>query len=141
MNSSTQLLPGVRSIAWLDCADLPADVALSALAGVPVALVCRLTPVEFLDEPTCGCKREKAGAAYSETATLKFQCASRLPEDVRLGFVVTDIAGVTYLIGSAEPPFPVVTVEHNAGKPSGDASGLYYEVKHIGLKTLLPCQC
>ena len=139
MRTTTQILPGVKAIGWVDCNNLPNRVDLLGICRQNFGIFTTVTAVEFFNEPECSCKREKEGGSYSETASLKFQCGSRLPEHIRLGFVVTDIAGQSYLIGSKEAPRPIVEVEHRTGSPSGDAASFYYEIKHVALKTLIPC--
>ena len=139
MRTNVQILPGVKAVGWLDCNNLPNRVDLMGICRQNFGIFTNITAVEFFDEPECFCKREKSGGSYCETASLKFQCGQRLPEYIRLGFVVTDIAGQSYLIGSKEAPRPIVEVEQKAGSPSGDAASFYYEIKHTALKTLIPC--
>lgn len=139
MRTSTQTLPGIKSIGWLDSDKLPDRVDLMGICRQVFGIFTDIHPLEFFDEPECSCKRTKEGGSYTETASLKFQCGSRLPECNRLGFVVTDISGQAYLIGSKEAPRPIVEVEHTTGSPGGDTASFHYEIKHTALKTLIPC--
>ena len=139
MRTSTQILPGIKAIGWVDCRHLPRRVDLSAICGVPVPILTDIHPIPFFDEPTCECQTKKDGVGYEDTATLKFLTGSELPRSACLGFVVTDVNGNSYLLGSLEAPHPKVESEHRSGKPSGDPAGFYYEIKHVSIKSMVPC--
>lgn len=104
-----------------------------------VAVLTDIHPIEFFDEPQCECKTKKDGAGYEDTATLKFLTSQKLPRSASLGFVVTDVNGQSYLIGSLEAPQPKVECNQQTGIPSGDAAGYAYEIKHVSLKSMVPC--
>ena len=139
MRTSTQILPGIKAIGWLDCRALPKRVDLSAICGMPVAILTDIHPIPFFDEPTCECKTKKDGGRYEDTATLKFLTSEQLPRSAALGFVVTDVNDKSYLLGSLEHPHPIVDCEQRTGIPSGDAAGYSYEIKHVSIKSMVPC--
>lgn len=139
MRTTTQILPGVSAIGWVDCRHLPRRVDLMGICRQPFGIFTDITPIEFFDEPDCRCVTEKSGVGYSDTATLKFHCAELLPIHRPLGFVVTDIAGQSYLIGSLEHPHPTVKAELLCGDPDGDGAGYRYEIKHVSIKSMVPC--
>ena len=139
MRTSTQILPGIKAIGWIDCRHLPRRVDLSAICGMAVAVLTDIHPIPFFDEPTCECKTKKDGAGYEDTATLKFLTDKELPHAVCTGFVVTDVNGNSFLLGSLEAPYPVVESEQCCGIPSGDAAGYAYEIKHVSIKSMVPC--
>ncbi len=139
MKTSTQILPGVKAIGWVDCRHLPKRVDLAGICGMPVAILTTIHPVEFFDEPQCECQTKKDGAGYEDTATLKFLTGAELPRSTNLGFVVTDVNDKSYLIGSKERPVPIPEKTHRLGLPDGDAAGFLYEVKHISIKSMVPC--
>lgn len=139
MRTSTQILPGIKAIGWIDCRHLPRRVDLSAICGMTVAVLTDVHPIPFFDEPTCECKTKKDGAGYEDTATLKFLTDLRLPRNPCLGFVVTDVNGKSYLLGSLEAPHPQVESEQRCGLPSGDAAGYEYEIKHVSIRSMVPC--
>lgn len=138
MRTSTQILPGIKAIGWLDCRALPKRVDLSAICGMPVAILTDIHPIPFFDEPTCECKTKKDGGGYEDTATLKF-LTNEIPRNPCLGFVVTDVNGNSYLIGSLEAPHPTVEPTRQTGIPSGDAAGYEYEIKHVSIRSMVPC--
>ena len=139
MRTSTQILPGIKAIGWLDCRHLPRRVDLSAICGMTVAVLTDVPPIPFFDEPTCECQTKKDGAGYQDTATLKFLTSEKLPRSATLGFVVTDVNGNSFLLGSLEHPCPVVEPTQRTGIPSGDAAGYAYEIKHVSIRSMVPC--
>lgn len=139
MRTSTQILPGIKAIGWVDCRHLPRRVDLSAICGMSVAVLTDIHPIEFFGEPQCECKTKKDGAGYEDTATLKFLTSQKLPRSASLGFVVTDVNGKSFLIGSLEAPHPQVECNQQTGIPSGDAAGYEYEIRHVAIKSMVPC--
>ena len=139
MRTSIQILPGIKAIGWVDCRRLPANVALSAICGMQVVILTDIHPIAFFDEPTCECKTKKDGSGYEDTATLKFLTDKKLPSGPTLGLVVTDVNGKSYLIGSLESPHPTIECGRKTGIPSGDAAGYEYEIRHVAIKSMVPC--
>ena len=139
MRTTTQILPGIKAIGWVDCRHLPRRVDLSAICGMSGVVLTDIHPIEFFDEPQCECKTKKDGAGYEDTATLKFLTSQKLPRSASLGFVVTDVNGQSYLIGSLEAPQPQVECNQQTGIPSGDAAGYEYEIKHVSIRSMVPC--
>lgn len=139
MRTSTQILPGIKAIGWIDCRHLPRRVDLSAICGMTVAILTDIHPIAFFDEPTCECQTKKDGAGYQDTATLKFLTDKKLPRSATLGFAVTDVNDNSFLVGSLEAPHPTVECDQRTGLPSGDAAGYEYEIKHVSIKSMVPC--
>ena len=139
MRTTIQILPGIKAIGWVDCRHLPKRVDLSAICGMTVAVLTDIHPIPFFDEPTCECQHRKDGAGYQDTATLKFLTDKELPRSATLGFVVTDVNDKSFLIGSLEAPRPQVECHQLTSVPSGDAAGYSYEIKHVALKSMVPC--
>ena len=139
MRTSTTILPGIKAIGWIDCRHLPRRVDLSAICGMPVAILTDIHPIEFFGDPECECKTSKEGGGYQDIATLKFLTGSELPRSSTLGIVVTDVNGNSFLLGSKEQPLPVVEPTRKLGTPSGDPAGFSYEIKHVSIKSMVPC--
>lgn len=140
MKTITQILPGVKFIGWIDCSKLPGDVALSGICRIPVPILTDIHPIDFFDDPQCDCKTKKEGGGSEDSATLKFLTSDELPQGIPLGFIVTDVNGRSFLIGSKERPVPIPAPERRLGTPGGDAAGCFYEITHIALKSLIPCE-
>lgn len=139
MRTTIQILPGIKAIGWVDCRLLPKRVDLSAICGMTIAVLTDIHPIPFFDEPTCECQHKKDSAGYQDTATLKFLTDKELPRSATLGFVVTDVNDKSFLIGSLEAPRPQVECHQLTSVPSGDAAGYSYEIKHVALKSMVPC--
>lgn len=139
MRTTTQILPGVKAIGWVDCRLLPRRVDLHGICGSTVAVLTDVHPVEFFDNPDCKCVTEKEGGGYTDTATLTFHSSALLPIHRQLGFVVTDVNDHSFLIGCQEPPFPQVKATLLCGAPDGDGAGFSYEIKHVCIKSMVPC--
>lgn len=139
MNTSCQILPGVKAIYSLDGAKLLPNVALRGICGMDCPILTDLMPLEIFGEPECSCSTSKTNGQNSDTVTLKFLTHFIVPFAERTAFVVTDVEGRSYLIGSKEPPYPQVNFTRRFGSPDGDAAGYLYEITHIALKSLIPC--
>lgn len=139
MKTTTQILPGIIFIGWVDCRNLPCRVDLSAICRITVPVLTDVHPMDFFGEPECQRQTRKEGAGYEDTATLKFLSDTELPANGCVGFVITDANGISYLIGSREHPRPIVEMTRRTGSPSSDSAGILYDIKHVALRT--PVQC
>ena len=139
MKPTTQRLPGITFIGCIDCTKLQPSLQLQAIAGMPVAVQTAVQPLAVAKDANASCLTEKENGNIRQTASLKFRTSDSLPIHTRLGFVVTDIAGQSYLIGSLEKPYPQVKITINFGTPSGDPNCLEVEVTHLAMRTLIPC--
>ena len=139
MKTSKQILPGIKSIGWVECQRLPRRVDLNGICGIAVSVLADVHPLEFFGEPTCECKTVRDGAAQQDTVTLKFNSSQTIPHGAVPAFVVEDVNGKSWLIGSRECPRPVVEYEKISGTASGDSAGYAYEVRHTAIKSLVPC--
>lgn len=139
MRTTRQILPGIRAIAWVDCESLIPDIALRSIARMAVPVLTALHEVDFFDSPECECVTENDNGNRTETATLKFLSGTLLPLRKPIGFVVTTVDGDTYLIGTAEKPYPQVKMSIDFGAPDGDSGGFEYEITHTAIKTLVNC--
>ncbi|MCH5234753.1 MAG: hypothetical protein J1E16_05615 [Muribaculaceae bacterium] len=139
MNSSCQILPGVKNIYWVECSKLPSRIDLQSVGDIPVSLLADLNDITFFGSVDCRCVTEKENNGWKQKSTLKFRTADELPFYNHIAFVVTDVNGISYIIGSKEHPFPVVKSEYNTGVPSGDPAGLTYEISHEALRSMVKC--
>lgn len=140
MKTSTQILPGVKAIGWVDCRLLPPFVALHGITRNMIAILTDIHPVAVFDDAECSCTTERENGNIKDKASLKFHSDELLPLHEPIGFVVTDIAGMSYVIGQREHPIPQVKAEIRFGAPDGDSAGYYYEVTHVAIKSMVPCK-
>ncbi|MBD5296491.1 MAG: hypothetical protein HDS21_00185 [Bacteroides sp.] len=142
MNTSTQILPGIKFIGYVDIDTLPdaPRIDLAALCNMTVGIFTEIHPIDFFGSPDCRASSERVAGQSSETATLKFKSKSILPALSHIGFVITDIEGNNYFIGNQRPPFPTLKVDTIFGSPDGDSAGFDYEIKHTALKSIAKCK-
>ena len=142
MNTNIQILPGIRFIGYFDLDKLAAEPRfdLAGICGMTVPVLTDIIPVDFCDDPECRNVTERINGQNQDKATLKFHSHTLIEIHKRLGFVVTDIAGNSFVIGNQLPPFPQIKVELYCGTPDGDGAGFYYEISHAAIKSMVPCK-
>ena len=139
MKPTTQLLPGIIFVGAIDCSLLQPSLQLQAIAGMDVAVQTAVLPLAIAKDATASCLTEKENGNTRQTASLKFRTTDPLPLHWRLGFVVTDVTGQSYLVGSRERPYPQVKATRQFGTPGGDPNCWEVEVTHLAMRTLIPC--
>ena len=132
-------IPGIVKIEVVSCAQLPANVMLTAITRGAVTLVLQPTEVKFFGQPTLKWKGTMVNKAPQENSTLEFRTPLKLRDDVRLAFIVTTASGKKYLIGSREGKYPVVTYTETTGSPDGEAALRTYKITHMARKSVLEC--
>ena len=139
MNSTCQILPGVRKIGWVDCNLLPKQITFSGVTRLPLALLAEVTYITFFGSPDCRCITEKENNGWMQTASLKFLSGDEIPFEKHIAFVVADVNDNWFVIGAYERPFPVIKFEKTSGAPGGSPAGINYEISHKAIRTMLPC--
>ncbi len=132
-----QSLPGIVAISYVECNNLPPQVELKCLAGMPVYLYANREEVAFTGTPTCVTESDYDNNSQSEVTTLTFDSTEDLPVRSKLAFIVTDVQLQRWLIGHYEPPYPTIKRNHHLGTPADNKAGYTYEVKLIGRKTVI----
>lgn len=134
-----QSLPGIRRIYFTMCAALPPYVMLTGICGGAVAMYRdSLEKIPFAGIPTLKCDGTVVNGSRQEKSSLEFRTSGRLPDGVRLAFIVECVNGTSWLIGSREPNYPVVEYSDFSGDPSGSAAVRTYKITHIGVKSAIP---
>lgn len=136
MECGKTILPGITSIGYALCADLPPAIPFTALAGCPVDMPEQVISVPFSGSPTCEAVASTVDHGQKETVTLQFATACRLPHHMRLAFVVGTADGQRYLIGAKEPPFPICEVSFSTGSAEGDPAVSSVKVTCKSVKAL-----
>ena len=103
-----QSLPSIAFIGYLPCSELPPDLLLKYLSGMPVSIFSAPTSVEHYGNASCEAVSEYDNGSRLEKTTLRFTTADEVPERQDLAFLVKDVQGRGYVIGQKEPPFPMV---------------------------------
>ena len=132
-------IPGIVKIEVVRCAQLPANVMLTAITRGSVTLVLEPKEVKFYGQPTLKWEGSIVNKAPQEKSTLEFKSPDRLRDDVRLAFIVTAVSGKKFRIGSREGNYPVVTYTETTGTPDGEAALRSYKITHLARKSVLEC--
>ena len=72
MNSQFAL-PGIKSLAYVFSDNLNNNIAMQAVAKMPIMIFAQLTPLPFTGECTCVVENTNENNGTAETATLTFQ--------------------------------------------------------------------
>ena len=132
-------LPGIKSLRYVNAMELPSDLGLMGVSGTPFALMCPSVDIPFTGEATCTGTRSNANGAANETIELSFHSLLALPENMPLAFLVTDVNGRCFLIGTQERPWPYIESSQGLGLPDGDSSTITYTVTYKAPKGLIEC--
>ena len=132
-------IPGIVKIEGVRCAQLPANVMLTAITRGSVTLVLEPEEVTFYAQPTLKWEGMLVNKAPQEKSTLEFKTPHRLHDDVRIAFIVTTASGKKYRSGSREGKYPVVTYTETTGTPDGEAALRTYKITHLARKSVLEC--
>ena len=111
-----QSLPSISFIGYLPCSELPPDLLLKYLSGMPISIFASPTPIEHYGNASCEAVSEYDNGSRLEKTTLKFTTADEVPERQDLAFVVKDVQGREYVIGQKESPYPMVEISTSVDK-------------------------
>ena len=134
-------LPGIKALAYVNALELPSDLGLVGISGLPLTLMVQSVDIPFTGEASCVCTRTNEHGAPNESVEMSFQSLLSLPDDVPLAFVVTDVNNRSFLVGGKEQPWPYVESSQGFGLPDGESSTTTYTITHKAPKALIPCSC
>ena len=132
-------LPGIKSLAYVFSDNLNNNIAMQAVAKMPIVIFAPLNPIASTGACTCIVENTNENNGSAETATLTFQSQVELPEDHPVAFVITDVMDRTYILGAKEAPYPQIGVSKGFGLPEADPNAISYEIKYQSIKALVAC--
>lgn len=132
------ILPSLCRICYVPASSLPFDVAERFLAGLSVAVYSDVVEVPFVGFPSCESTEEYQNNGTVHKTQLKFVSTEQLPTRQHLAFIVSDVNGNDFLIGTQEKPYPIVKVKRTTGDDDSHA-GFDYEVSLTSIAGLIPC--
>ena len=121
-------LPGIKALSYVNALELPSDLGLVGISGLPLTLMVQSVDIPFTGEATCTGTRSNANGAGNETVELTFQSLLALPEHMPLAFIVTDANNRSYLIGCREQPWPYIESSQGFGMPDGESSTITHTI-------------
>lgn len=130
-------LPGIKSIAVLPALELPSQLAMQSIAGLPVSAPYNPDDVPFHGEATCECTGTNT-PAQSETVELTFSSLVELPTSEHIAILVTDANRQPYLIGTRED-HPAIERRQSFGSPDSESNLYTYTIKLNAARALIRC--
>ena len=134
---NTPRLPGITRIAYLPCERLPMDITLRAMSGIPVAIATDATNIEKIGNAVCETEQLFDFNSQIEKVTLSFTTNDEFPTYMDLAFIITDVRGNFFVIGTRERPFPVIKRNDTTASPGSSPSVNSYEVTFSAKKALV----
>lgn len=130
-------LPGIKSIAYAPASNLPTELAMQSLAGVPCFLPLGTVDIPFHGEATCECTQTTL-PAQAEAVELTFSSLMEIPVDQHLSFLVTDANRIPYIIGTREQ-HPAIERRQAFGSPEADSNLYTYSIQLNAPRALIRC--
>lgn len=140
MDKKTTTLPGIRDIFFVDSSLLDPSMEYRDEVGIPISVNTDVTRVRFFGNPSCESIRMRTNGGYTEKTTLKFNSDAVLPEFKHLAFIVRDMKGRFYCIGTRERPYTVVKRTRSITAPSSEPTVFTYTVTRNSVRSFLECQ-
>lgn len=132
-------LPGITQILLIPASSLVDNIAYRAIAGLPVPIYTKGTPLAILGDAVCELSEQPDNGQQLQTVTLTFRTTDTIPTAEPLAFAVRTVQGDIYIIGGKERPHPSFKVSYTTGTPDGDAHVTEYKVTHTHRKALIKC--
>ena len=130
---------GVRRIFLVEPSSLPSHLMLSAICGgESVTFIDSCSEIQFSGKPLFTREGTLLNNARAEKSTLEFRSDFRIPDDRRVAFLVEQVNGKCFLIGTREPNYPVVEYSDTSGDPAGDPAIRTYKITHTDIRSGLP---
>lgn len=130
-------LPGIKSIAVVYANDLPSELAMQSIAGLPISAPSTAEDIPFHGEATCECTQTYA-PLHAEKVELTFSSLVELPSDKHLAILVTDANRIPYLIGTKEE-HPAIERRQTFGSPDADSNLYTYTIQMCAPRALIRC--
>mgnify|MGYP001026213645 FL=1 len=134
-----QRIPGITKMMYMFAETLTASITQKALANVPVGVFADTFTVSHTGDAICELESQFDNNDMLEKVKLTFSTTDTLPTHRRLAFVINTANGKQYLIGAAEPPYPVVKVDSSTGRVNGDSAVTKYTISYENKVALVPC--
>ncbi len=131
-----QSLPNIIKIGTVPCEVLSPNIMEKHLAQVPVGVFQTPTAIEHYGNATCEAEQEYDNSNYLEKTSLQFSTTDELKQYPPMAFVITDAQNKSWIIGTKEPPYPIVEISKSIEK---DSNIFAVKVTFTRKKSLIPC--
>lgn len=130
--------PGVKKIFVLNPLYLQKNILGAHLAMLPVTVLCDIDKIDFTGEAKFSVDSSGNVCGFSEKSSLEFSTTEKLDIPSPSAWVVSLVSGKSFLIGTAEPKYPIVKYTYSSGDRTGEAAIYRYTVSHIGQISAIP---
>lgn len=130
----------IVKIEAVGCGDLM-DAAILPGHGVRLPAIVGRNPIELVGMAAFSFSSKKEKGTTTYTSKVSADIAENFtPSAARYAYLLTEVSGDVYLLGSSEPPYPLTSISWDAGdKPSDKACGkleISYTERYPPLKVL-----
>lgn len=130
---------GVLNIYYVAATSLPRHLMLTAICrGAYATYIDKLTEIPFSGKPIFTREGTLLKGVRAEKSSLEFRSDIELPEDMHIAFVVEQVNGKCWLIGTREPNYPIIEYSDYSGDPAGDPAIRTYKITHTDIRSGIP---
>lgn len=135
-----EILPGIKTVAVIDMANLPSNTVLKAMAKVNITIASMGNVVPIVGNPRCALTKSFVGKNRMEEVNLTFYSTENIEKVSQKAFVIVTVRNETFLIGDKDWVLPEVKMDFETGQPGSEPSRYEYKVKWMAHKALIPVQ-
>lgn len=106
--------PGIQRIAYIMADKLPKNLMQQSIAGLVVAVAQQSKQIKFYGLPMLETDLQEENFGWWEEATLTLQTLEKLPTHKKLAFIIQDVNGNFFLLGTKEN-HPVFNISDSVG--------------------------
>ncbi len=132
-------LPGILSVAWLPLQDIPHYSDRLAAAGITVSIPSLPQKIDTCGFPVVSVRSIRKDNCTCQSVSLKFDTARQIDIPTDAAFIIRDIHGSAFLIGSREALPPVVQFSESSGDSMTARAVCQYEVSFINNIVCVKC--
>lgn len=131
-------MPGIAEVWMMKAEDLQRGVIQSHIAGLEVTVLAPKQQLESFSDAACEVETSWENNAQKEKATLQFSTSSIVKQRKDLAWLIKDVTGQWWLLGSKEQPWPAMTVARNLGSPGSERAVRTVKVTLESIVALMP---
>lgn len=131
-------MPGIAEIWMADTNDLQKEIMQGHIVGLDIMIAVKKQRVVTFEDAECEVETTWENNAQTEKASLQFSTTSIINTGKSLAWLIKDVSGQWWLMGSHEQPWPKTTISRNLGKPGGEKAARTVKVTLNSLVALIP---
>lgn len=131
-------MPGISEVWVMDADDIQSGVVQAHIAGLDVTVLARKRELMAFGDASCEVETSWENNAQKEKATLQFTTTSVVIPRKAMAWLIKDVTGQWWLMGSKERPWPTTTVGRNLGSPGDEKAARRVKATLESLVALIP---